>query len=126
MAQILVVDDEQLVRQIASRILTEEGHRVLEAADGRQAYDLIQREFSSLDLVVTDVIMPHLTGVELLERMSTLCPGLPVVLMSGYGAAQLAERGIAAPCGVIPKPFAPQALIEEVRRCLGQQRAPAF
>lgn len=125
MAQILVVDDEAPVRQVAARILAEAGHQIQEAADGEEAYDLVCRAPGACDLVLTDVIMPRLNGIELLQRISVLCPGLPVVLMSGFGAAELAERGIAEPCGLVAKPFPPQLLIDAVRRCLDLPRAGA-
>lgn len=117
MERILIVDDEPVVRRFAARILANEGYGVMEASDGQEALDLFSRE-GPLDLVLTDIIMPNVTGVELLERLSVLWPGVPVVLMSGYGAEQLAARGIAAPCALLAKPFPPKLLVEEVRRCL--------
>jgi two-component system cell cycle sensor histidine kinase/response regulator CckA len=121
---ILVVDDEPVVRQIAARILTEEGYAVLEAADGLEAFELVQRQATALSLVLSDIVMPRLTGIELVERLSVSNPLLPVVLMSAYGAVQLAERGVAPPCGVLAKPFRPARLLEEVRRCLAAGYSP--
>lgn len=120
--QILVVDDETMVRRFASRILTEGGYGVVEAGDGAEALDLVVREKVSLDLVLTDVMMPRLSGVELLEHLSVMVPGLPVVLMSGFSAGDLTTRGISVPCGLLSKPFPPDRLLDEVRRCLDQQR----
>jgi DNA-binding NtrC family response regulator len=62
--------------------------------------------------------MPKLNGVQLLQSLSLLRPELPVILMSGYGITQLAEQGITSPCGVLSKPFPPQVLVAEVRRCI--------
>jgi len=118
--QILVVDDEAMVRQLAARILKEQGYRVVEAPDGVAALDML--DGSAVDLVLSDVIMPRLTGVELMERLSLTQPGLPVLLMSGYGTTELLSRGVSAPCGLLPKPFPPDRLIEEVRRCLRDWR----
>lgn len=118
---VLVVDDEVLVRQFASRVLREEGYAVHEAADGAEALERIRAGEVNPVLVVSDIVMPRCNGVQLLESLSTLRPGLPVILMSGFGVAQLAERGIASPCGVLSKPFPPELLVSEVRRCiLGQ------
>lgn len=119
--QILVVDDESMVRRFASRILTEGGYGVVEAGDGAEALDLVVRENVSLDLVLTDIMMPRLSGVELLEHLSVVAPGLPVVLMSGFSAGDLTTRGISVPCGLLAKPFPPDRLLDEVRRCLKQQ-----
>ena len=74
------------------------------------------------DVVVTDIAMPRLNGVELLQALASLHPGLPVLLMSGYGVAELEQQGIAVPCAVLIKPFAPERLIAEVLRCLGERR----
>ena len=119
MEKILVVDDEPTIRSVTARVLQEEGYAILEASDGLEALMVMGREIPSL--VVTDIIMPRLTGVQLVERISVSHPGLPVVLMSGYGVAELAERGIAAPCAVLAKPFSPERLIDTVRRCLAER-----
>ena len=83
MKSIIVVDDDAAVRRIASRILSEEGFRVLEASDGDEAIRLAERFGPDIGLVVTDIVMPRLNGIELLERLSRIHPALPVVLMSG-------------------------------------------
>jgi CheY-like chemotaxis protein len=91
---------------------------VLEAADGLEAFDLVQLRADALSLVLSDIVMPRLNGIELAERLSVSYPSLPLVLMSAYGALQLTERGLASPCAVLAKPFHPARLLEEVRRCL--------
>lgn len=115
---VLVVDDEPAVRRFAVRALGEAGFSVLEAADGAEALDLIRGSASQCDIVLTDIVMPRVNGVQLLQTLSILRPDLPIILMSGYGTTQLAQRGIASPCGVLSKPFSPDALVAEVRRCL--------
>jgi CheY-like chemotaxis protein len=117
--RILVVDDEPLVRRFAARILEEEGFLVSEAADGAEALRLLREEVPDVDAVVSDVVMPRLNGVELLQVLSSTHPRLPVLLMSGYAGGDLLGMGIAAPCGILAKPFAPERLVEELRRCLG-------
>jgi two-component system C4-dicarboxylate transport response regulator DctD len=74
-----------------------------------------------LDVVVSDIVMPRLDGVGLLQRLATLQPELPCILVSGYGIPQLAALGIAAPCGILTKPVPPAVLLDEVRRCLRQR-----
>ena len=113
---ILVVDDEGAVRRFALRVLEREGYSVLEARDGVEALDLIQRGHQ-FDAVVSDIVMPRMNGVELMQAMTTTCPDLPVILMSGYATGALAELGISAPCAILPKPFPAERLIQEVRRC---------
>ena len=106
------------MRGYAARILASEGYDVVEAGDGLEALERFQGEAPLPDLVLSDLLMPRLSGVELLSELSRLAPGVPVVLMSGYGTAELEKHGIAAPCAVLSKPFYPDALVAEVRRCL--------
>jgi DNA-binding NtrC family response regulator len=115
---ILVVDDEPAVRRYASRVLREAGYRVDEAGDGAVALSLIRNGVVVPDAVVSDIVMPSMSGVELLQSLSLERPDLPVILMSGYGTDQLRSRGIVSPCGVLAKPFDPERLLAEVRRCL--------
>lgn len=114
---ILVVDDEPSIRRFAARALLEEGFAVREAADGAQALEMVQA--GGVSVLVSDVVMPRLNGVQLMEALARSHPQLPVLLMSGYAAPELEGMGIAAPCGLLTKPFSAEQLIEEVRRCLG-------
>jgi DNA-binding NtrC family response regulator len=116
-----VVDDEPTVRRFAARVLEENGYLVHQARDGAEALALLQSGASVADCVVSDVVMPRLNGVELLEALSLRHPGLPVILMSAYGSNQLAEHGIAAPCAILAKPFDAERLLGEVRRCLASR-----
>jgi CheY-like chemotaxis protein len=113
-----VVDDEPVVRRFAARVLEAEGFLVFEAADGADALRLLQEEVPDVDAVVSDIVMPRLNGVELLQVLSSTHPKLPVLLMSGYAGGELEGMGIAAPCGILAKPFAPERLVVELRRCL--------
>jgi two-component system cell cycle sensor histidine kinase/response regulator CckA len=113
---ILVVDDEGAVRRFALRVLEREGYLVVEARDGIEALELI-KQGHQFDAVVSDIVMPRMNGVELMQAMSTTSPDLPVILMSGYATGALAELGISAPCAILPKPFPAERLLQEVRRC---------
>jgi CheY-like chemotaxis protein len=115
--QILVVDDEPGVRLLVCRMLAQGGYGTCEAADGAEALASL-RAGLPVDLVLSDVAMPQLNGVQLLEALSLSHPDLPVLLMSGYAVEALVARGIAAPCGIVMKPFTPERLLDEVRRCL--------
>ncbi|HEY7478915.1 MAG TPA: response regulator [Gemmatimonadales bacterium] len=115
---VLVVDDEPVVRRFAARALVESGFGVHEAGDGAMALELIRSGGIQASVVVCDIVMPRMNGVQLLESLAVLRPGLPIILMSGYGAAELAKRGIASPCAVLAKPFPAELLVAEVRRCI--------
>jgi two-component system response regulator HydG len=116
--QILVVDDEPGVRYIVGRILDENGYHVYEARDGAEALDLVRVAPERLDLVVSDVAMPRLNGVQLLQMLALETTDLPMILMSGYTPPELERLGIAAPCGILPKPLVATTFLDEVRRCL--------
>jgi DNA-binding NtrC family response regulator len=119
--QVLVVDDEHAIRRFAARVLVLAGYLVHEASDGAEALAFITAAGTAVDVVVSDIMMPRLNGVELAEALAATHPDLPVILMTGYGAATLAERGIAPPCAVLVKPFTPERLVEEVRRCMKER-----
>lgn len=115
---VLVVDDESAIRHFAVRVLVQEGYGVVEAGDGAEALELIMQGGISFELVVSDIVMPRLNGVELIQALSVSHPDLPVILMSGYATVALAELDIAAPCAILAKPFPAERLLEEVRRCI--------
>ncbi len=118
MESVLVVDDEPGVRRFACRVLREAGYGVKEAADGLDALFLIRSGVVDLGAVVSDIVMPRMNGVELLQSLALERPRLPVILMSGYDMNQLTRLGIVSPCGVLAKPFPPELLLAEVRRCI--------
>jgi DNA-binding NtrC family response regulator len=119
---VLVVDDEAAVRRFACRVLERAGYGVFEAIDGVEALELIQGQIAALDLVVSDIVMPRMNGVELMQALSISRPGLAVILMSGYATAALSELGIVAPCSILTKPFSAERLLAEVHRCSPRPR----
>ena len=114
---VLVVDDETAVRRFACRVLEHAGYGLFEATDGVEALELIQGQAVALEVVVSDIVMPRMNGVELMEALAVLRPALPVILMSGYATAALSEMGIATPCSILTKPFSGERLLAEVNRC---------
>jgi DNA-binding NtrC family response regulator len=122
---VLLVDDETAVRRFAARVLEREGYGIVQAIDGVEALELLQGGGAPVDVVVSDIVMPRLNGVELMNALSVSHPDLPVILMSGYATAALSELGIAAPCSILPKPFPAERLLEEVRRCVRKGSHPA-
>jgi DNA-binding NtrC family response regulator len=115
---VLVVDDETAVRRFAARVLQREGYAVTEASDGVEALELVRKDGTAVEVVVSDIVMPRLNGVELMQALSASHPKLPVILMSGYATAALSELGIAAPCSILVKPFPAERLLAEVQRCI--------
>src|SRR5919199_1387578 len=79
---VLVVDDEAAVRRFAARVLERDGFEVREASDGAEALELVRKFGPEIDAVVTDIVMPRMNGVELMEALSASHPDLPVLLMS--------------------------------------------
>jgi DNA-binding NtrC family response regulator len=118
---ILVVDDETAVRRFAARVLEREGFAVQEARDGAEALEMVRDQKIPVEAVVSDIVMPRMNGVELMDALAASNPDLPVILMSGYATAALSEMGIASPCSIIPKPFPAERLLAEVHRCIGQR-----
>ncbi len=121
---ILVVEDEGAVRSIAARALAEAGFRVREAGSGREALELLTVSAERIALVVTDVVMPEITGKDLAERVALLVPGTPVLFTSGYTDGEILRRGLLAPdAAFLQKPFTPHGLIAAVRERLAAQAA---
>ena len=117
-ASVLVVDDEPAVRAIATRILERGGLRVLQAAGGADAIELIERH-GPPELVLTDLMMPGMGGAELARRIKERWPALPVIFMSGYSAEELHRRGaFDAEEDLIQKPFTPGGLVAVVGAAL--------
>ena len=120
--QVMVVDDEPGVRWLTVRLLQAAGYSVHQAEDGLEAFEFVRSQPELLDVVVSDIVMPRLDGVALVQRLATVCSDLPCILVSGYGAPQLEALGIAVPCGILSKPVPAEVLLGEVRRCLRERR----
>jgi CheY-like chemotaxis protein len=118
---VLVVDDEAAVRRFAARVLQRESFTVFEATDGAEALELVRAGKAPVDVIVSDIVMPRLNGVELMQALASSHPHLPIILMSGYATAALSELGIAAPCGILTKPFPAERLLAEVNRCVSRR-----
>ncbi len=111
---VLVVEDEDAVRFVASEALKNEGYRVLSACRGKEALEICEQSEDPFHLVVTDVVMPHMSGRELVERLDKVRPGMKVLYISGHADNDHGEVG--AP--FLEKPFTRQALIAKVREVL--------
>jgi two-component system cell cycle sensor histidine kinase/response regulator CckA len=111
---VLVVDDDSAVRHYLRRVLEQCGLEVLEAAGGEDALRRAAEHSRPLDLVVTDIVMPQMSGRELVRRLSAPHPGVPVLFLSGYFAD--APRGDA----FLTKPFSPAEMWDKLRLLLGE------
>jgi PAS domain S-box-containing protein len=115
---LLLVEDDPLILRVAKRSLVELGYTVLAASDGLEALEIVQRYTDSIHLLVSDVIMPKMSGSELASRVQALRPGTRVLFSSGYTADAFAEDGIVSGINFLPKPYSPSALAAAVRDVL--------
>ncbi len=116
---ILIVEDQEAVRRLASDALKTYGYNILEAANGPDALVLTERYSGRIDLLLTDVVMPGMTGLELADQLRARTPEIKVVCMSGYMTDALGHWGVEhSGVAFISKPFTPVALAAEVRRAL--------
>src|SRR5437764_8366541 len=121
---ILVVDGEESSRSTLRGVLADEGFEVIEAADGRQALDLLQ--CTAPRLAIVDVWMPEVDGIELVARMREQAPGVPIIVISGHGTIETAVRVIRLGAfDFLEKPFPLDALLGVVGRALGTNAAEA-
>jgi CheY-like chemotaxis protein len=116
---LLLVDDEEVVREMVGEVLEQEGLAVLRAEDGRRALDLFREARGRVDVVLLDLSMPGWSGEETCRRLRELDPDVPVILSSGYDPDEARGRfGAGAPAGFIQKPYRPEQLLAEIERCL--------
>jgi two-component system cell cycle sensor histidine kinase/response regulator CckA len=115
---ILVADDEPIVLSLARTVLLSYGYQVFLAKDGKEALDLHQQT-GHIDLLLTDVIMPAMTGPELVHVLKQEVADLRCIFMSGYDKDQIQKRGGEdVGCDFLRKPFTPRALLQKVRETL--------
>ena len=114
---VLLVEDEPLLRQVVCRALRSFGHRVVEARDAMEAIGICEQE-RSIDLLVTDVVMPKISGPELATRLKSLQPRLKVLFMTGYAGSAMTSAGSNYGAWLLQKPFKPSALARKVRDIL--------
>ena len=119
--RILVVDDEKIIRESISFVLKKEGFSVTEAANGKEAYDRLTGE--SFDLLITDLEMPEMKGIELLEHAITLNPQALVVIITAYGSLETAIAALRKGASdYILKPLEFEELLVKIRRLLDQRK----
>ena len=116
---VLIVEDEDAMREVTRRILVRNGYRVVAAATGREAIDVVTTDTEHIDLLLTDVVMPQMLGKEVADRITALRPHVRVLFMSGYAQPVLGARGTLEPgVRLVQKPFSEAVLLAKVRDVL--------
>ena len=123
---VLLVDDKHSIREPIRRLLSRHGHEVLVADSFEEAVRVFATRPRTIDLLLTDVVMPGMSGRQLAERLRRLEPDLPILYMSGHPAG-IIDPAEALPRGMsfLAKPFSPQKLFDAVEEALGARRPGA-
>ena len=118
MAQILLAEDEDTVREFVSRVLVMHGHSVIEARDGAKAVELMNQHH--FDLLLTDIVMPIMDGISLALKVRATKPDVPIILMTGYAnESQRAHNLSVLIEELLTKPFNKDELVAAVNKALG-------
>ncbi len=116
---ILVVEDEARVRKLIVDVLTARGYRVMEATRGEEAIRICRQLKGKIDLAVIDVVMPEMSGPDLVKQVAPVCPGMRVLFISGYTDEAIVHHGIPqSGAAFLQKPFLPDSLSRKVREVL--------
>ncbi|HEY7601893.1 MAG TPA: PAS domain S-box protein [Methylomirabilota bacterium] len=122
---VLFVEDEVALRDLMHRVLTKGGYTVLAAGDGLEALALVEGHPGRIDVVVTDVVMPRMSGPELATRLRARDPGIRLLYVSGYTADQLrSQTDLGADATLLAKPFTSDGLLRKLREVLDRPRTP--
>ena len=117
---VLVVEDQEAVRELTKTVLEAYGYRVFEATNGDEALAFVKQHSDEIHLLLTDVILPGMNGKDLSERLRRLRPKLKVLFTSGYTAEVVGRRGVTErDLAYLPKPVSPETLVAKVRDVLG-------
>ena len=117
---ILVADDEEMIHQVITILLQGQGYVVLSAFDGQEALEVSRQYPGTIDLVITDVEMPRLNGMELCMRLLEERPGIKIVVMSGTDRSEIVKQNVKSP--FLLKPFKGETLLASVREMLEPSR----
>jgi two-component system, cell cycle sensor histidine kinase and response regulator CckA len=118
---ILVVEDEEIVRELVCEVLSAEGYRVSGTDRGSEALRMVREELTSVDLLISDVVMPEMNGAEVARRVREASPRVKVLFVSGYSEKDMADQGLGTLAfEVLQKPFTPTGLTKKVRQILDE------
>jgi len=115
---ILLVEDEAVARINFAATLRAYGYEVMEATDGAEALALVEQHHRNIDLVITDMVLPKINGLNLVGTIQTRWPRVPVIMVSAYLSKEAGNRILGPDVGVLEKPVRPSALIALVQRLL--------
>ncbi len=116
---ILIVDDNEGVRELTARILVQAGYRVFEGCDGVDALEALRQLPEPVDLLISDIKMPRMNGIELAAHFRRVQPGSPLLLISGYMDEEAIRSTLNDPDVILPKPFTADVLLNRVRALIG-------
>ena len=115
----MLVDDEAMIRQLAQTILNKAGFEVLVAENGEKAIEIFQSNKNRIGLVILDSVMPRLSGRDTLRELAQLSPQMRVIFSSGFSTEQMALNEFPQVCGLLPKPYRAEQLVQKVTDVLG-------
>ena len=122
---VLLVEDEEVVRRVSARILAEQGYHVISASSGEAALDLLASTGERIDLLITDEVMPGISGHTLADTVRRQIPGCPVLFVSGYSEREAHDAGRDEPgSAFLQKPFTPPVLARKVHELLDRAAGP--
>jgi PAS domain S-box-containing protein len=122
--RVLLVEDDEGVLNLARDLFRSQGYHVIEARHGEDAIEIFKRQLDRIDILVTDVVMPGMSGRQLADRLRRICPELKVLFMSGYADEAIVQHGVLEPgIDFVQKPFTPDRLLGQLRRVLDRREA---
>jgi CheY-like chemotaxis protein len=121
---ILLVEDEEYVREVAREILRLQGYCVIEANGPHEALERYEQHGAEIDLLLTDIVMPGMDGPDLAERLTQRQPSIKSIFMSGYTENALRRGALELAAGYLQKPFTLKALVDKVHEVLARPNQP--
>ena len=123
---LLIVENEPAIRNLLQMALRRNGYTVLAAESAREALEIVRSHAGTIDLLITDVVMPDMNGPELVKELATIRPETRTLFMSGYMDDALGEHGVLpSHANFIQKPFSPRVIAQKVRDILDGTSSPA-
>ncbi|NNN07385.1 MAG: PAS domain S-box protein [Elusimicrobia bacterium] len=122
---LLLVEDDEMVRKFAVRVLREAGYLILVASSPTEAVRIVGEHAGEIRVMLTDVVMPGMLGYELVQRVAPLKPNMKIIYMSGYTEQSIVERALLKGAQFIQKPMGREVLLQEIRKALDASRTPA-
>jgi CheY-like chemotaxis protein len=121
---VLVVEDQPEVRHFTTSVLESYGYRVLEASNGEEAVQVVERHAAAIALAVTDVVMPGMSSRELTDRLLAVLPDIKILYVSGYPASTSIDEDLLRPgTSYLAKPYSPERLVSKLRELVGEKRS---